>query len=204
MNTVQPDDGYIKFTCHLISEKTEIPASLFDPLNFWREEMWQKSYIGAYPDGIGYGNISVRIPSSDQFYISGSATGSLPELAQIHYPLVEQCDLTQNTIWCRGLVKASSESMSHAAIYSCDSEIGSVVHIHNRKLWDKYLDVLPTTAKEVEYGTPEMAYEIIRLMGLPETQEGKVFVMGGHAEGIVAFGKTVEEAARRILELEAD
>ena len=55
---------------------------------------------------------------------------------------------------------------------------------------------------QVEYGTPEMAYEIIRLMGLPETQNRKVFVMGGHAEGIVAFGKTVEEAARLILNLE--
>ena len=199
MNTVQSDDGYIKFTCHMISEIIVIPSSLFDPLNFWREEMWQKSFIGAYSDGIGFGNISIRVPQSDQFYISGSATGGLPELAQIHYPLVEKCDLTQNALWCKGLVKASSESLSHAAIYSCDAEIGSVVHIHNRKLWDKYFDVLPTTDREVEYGTPEMAYEIIRLMGLPETQIKKVFVMGGHAEGIVAFGKTVEEAARVIL-----
>ena len=202
MNTVQPDDGYIKFACHLIPEKIEIPSSLFDPLNFRREEMWQRSFIGAYPDGIGFGNISIRVPQSDKFYISGSATGGLPELAQIHYPLVEKCDLTQNELWCKGLVKASSESLSHAAIYSCDTAIGSVIHIHNRKLWDKYLDVLPTTAREVEYGTPEMAYEIIRLMGLPETQNRKVFVMGGHAEGIVAFGKTVEEAARLILNLE--
>ncbi len=202
MNTVNPVDGYIKFTCHLISEKIVIPSSLFDPLNFWREEMWQKSFIGAYPDGIGFGNISIRVPQSDQFYISGTATGTLPELAQIHYPLVERFDLDENILWCRGLVKASSESMSHGAIYSVDSEIGAVVHIHNRQLWDKYLDVLPTTAKEVEYGTPEMAYEIIRLMGLPETQNKKVFVMGGHAEGIVAFGKTVEEAARTILALE--
>ena len=201
MNTVNPVDGYIKFTCHLISEKIVIPSSLFDPLNFWREEMWQKSFIGAYPDGIGFGNISIRVPQSDQFYISGTATGTLPELAQIHYPLVERFDLDENILWCRGLVKASSESMSHGAIYSVDSEIGAVVHIHNRQLWDKYLDVLPTTAKEVEYGTPEMAYEIIRLMGLPETQNKKVFVMGGHAEGIVAFGKTVEEAARIILAL---
>ncbi len=204
MNTVQPDDGYIKFSCHLYPEKIEIPSSLFDPLNFWREEMWQKSFIGAYPDGIGYGNISVRIPNSDQFYISGSATGGLPELAQIHYPLVEQCDLSQNAIWCRGLIKASSESMSHSAIYSCSPDIGAVVHIHNRNLWEKYLGILPTTAQEVEYGTPEMAYEIIRLMRLPETQIKKVFVMGGHTEGIIAFGKTVEEAARLILALEED
>jgi len=204
MNTVNPVDGYIKFTCHLVSEKIEIPSSLFDPLNFWREEMWQKSFIGAYPDGIGFGNISIRVPQSDQFYISGTATGTLPELAQIHYPLVERFDLDENILWCRGLVNASSESMSHGAIYSVDSKIGAVVHIHNRQLWDKYLDVLPTTAKEVEYGTPEMAYEIIRLMGLPETQNKKVFVMGGHAEGIVAFGKTVEEAARTILALEGE
>ena len=204
MNTLNPVDGYIKFTCHLISEKIEIPASLFDPLNFWREEMWQKSFIGAYPDGIGFGNISVRVPQSDQFYISGSATGGLPELAQIHYPLVEKCDLVKNTIWCRGVVNASSESMSHAAIYSCNPEIGSVVHIHNRKLWEKNLNVLPTTDHLIEYGTPEMAYEIIRLMGLPETQNLRVFVMGGHPEGIVAFGKTVEEAARVILSLEGE
>lgn len=200
----QPEDGYIKFSSHLTPEKLEIPSSLFAPLNQWREEMWQKSLIGAYPDGIGYGNISVRVPQSDQFYISGSATGSLPELEQFHYPLVEKCDLAQNTVWCRGVVQASSESMSHAAIYSCDAGIGAVVHIHSRKLWKKYLDVLPTTSREVEYGTPEMGYEIIRLMGLSETQEQKVFVMGGHAEGIVSFGKTVEEAARILLALNVE
>ena len=204
MNYSQPEDGYIKFTCHMIPERIEIPDSLFTPLNFWREEMWQKSLIGAYPDGIGYGNISIRVPQSDQFYISGSATGSLPELDQFHYPLVEKCDLEQNTLWCKGLIKASSESMSHASVYSCDVGIGAVVHIHNRKLWDNYLDILPTTSREVEYGTPEMGYEIIRLMGFPETQQRKVFVMGGHAEGIVSFGKTVEEAARILLDLDVE
>ena len=201
MNTVQPLDGYIKFSCHLKPEEIKIPSELFDPLNFWREELWQKTLIGAYADGIGYGNISVRIPQSDEFYISGTATGGIPELDQIHYPLVERCDFGQNELWCRGLVKASSESMSHAAIYSCDSAIGAIVHIHSRSLWEKYLDRLPSTAKEVEYGTPEMAYEIIRLMAHPETQLRKVFVMGGHADGIVAFGSTVEEAARIILDL---
>jgi L-ribulose-5-phosphate 4-epimerase len=202
MNSTQPEDGYIKFTCHMIPERIEIPDSLFTPLNLWREEMWQRSFIGAYPDGVGYGNISIRIPNSEQFYISGSGSGGIPELDQIHYPLVEKCDLAQNTVWCRGVVNASSESMSHAAIYSCNDGIGAVVHIHSRKLWEKYLDLLPTTSREVEYGTQGMGYEIIRLMGLPETQEKKVFVMGGHAEGIVSFGKTVEEAVRILLALD--
>lgn len=204
MNSVQPLDGSIKFACHHTIEKLVIPSELFTPLNYWRNELWIKCLIGAYPDGIGYGNISVRVPQSDQFYISGTSTGGIPELDQIHYPLVEQCDPVQNAIWCRGSIKASAESMSHAAIYSANAEVGAVVHIHNRQLWERLIDVIPTTAKSVEYGTPEMAYEIGRIMTLPETLSKKVFVMGGHEEGIISFGKTVGEASRTILALEMD
>ena len=201
MNSAQPQEGSIKFDCHLTTEKMVIPSELFIPLNYWRNELWSKCLIGAYPDGIGYGNISVRVPEGEQFYISGTSTGGIPELDQIHYPLVERCNPDQNSIWCRGLIKASAESMSHAAIYTANSEAGAVVHIHNRQLWEKYLDVLPTTDKKVEYGTPGMANEIRRIMALPETMQTKVFVMGGHEEGIIAFGKTVEEAALAILAL---
>jgi L-ribulose-5-phosphate 4-epimerase len=201
MNNAPLLDGYIKFDCHLTTEKIVIPSELFEPLNYWRDELWSKSLIGAYPDGIGYGNVSVRNPQTSEFYISGSATGGIPELGQIHYPLVERCSPLKNTIWCRGLIKASSESMSHAAIYSYDTAIGAVVHIHSRQLWEKYLNVLPTTAKEVEYGTPEMAVEIGKIMTLPETLNKKVFVMGGHKDGIISFGATIEEAALIILSL---
>jgi L-ribulose-5-phosphate 4-epimerase len=116
--------------------------------------------------------------------------------------LVVRCDPTKNSLWCRGLIKASAESMSHAAIYSANAEVGAIVHIHDRNLWEKYLDVFPATDKKVEYGTPEMAYEIGRIMTYPQTLEKKVFVMGGHEEGIISFGKTVEEAALTILALE--
>ncbi len=202
MNNLQSQDGYVKFHCHLTSEMIAIPAELYIPLNNWRNELWLKCLIGAYPDGIGYGNISVRVPESDQFYISGTSTGGIPELDKIHYPLVEKCDLLSNTVWCRGLIKASAESMSHSAIYTAKSEVGAVVHIHSRKLWEKYLDVLPTTNKGVQYGTPEMANEIMRVIKIEETQIKKVIVMGGHLEGIISFGKTVEEAVLTMLALQ--
>jgi hypothetical protein len=201
MEYIQPNEGSIKFDCHLTKEKIAIPSELFEQLNQWRYELWLKCLIGSYPDGIGYGNLSVRLPDSDQFYISGTSTGGIPELAELHYPLVERCDPALNTIWCRGMIKASAESMSHAAVYDANPDIGAVVHIHNRQLWDKYLDILPTTDKKVEYGTPEMAAEITRIMTLPAVWDKKVFVMGGHEEGIISFGKTVEEAALLILEL---
>jgi len=115
--------------------------------------------------------------------------------------LVERCNPLLNAIWCRGVVKASAESMSHAAVYAANTEVGAVVHIHNLQLWEKYLDVLPTTSKEIEYGTPEMAFAISKIMTQQETLDRKVFVMGGHKEGVIAFGKTVEEAAFTILAL---
>lgn len=201
MNTSSPLEGYLKFGCHFSKEKIQIPSELFVPLNFWRDNLWSKSLIGAYCDGIGYGNISVRLPLTNQFYISGTSTGGIPELDQMHYSLVEQCDPELNVIWCRGLVKASAESMSHSAIYVASPEVGAIVHIHNIELWEKYLDVLPSTSREIEYGTPGMAFEISKIMALPIITHKKVFVMGGHKEGLISFGPTVADAALAILDL---
>jgi ribulose-5-phosphate 4-epimerase/fuculose-1-phosphate aldolase len=201
MYHVKPEEGSVKFDCHLEKEEIIIAQELFLPLNHWRNLLWENMLIGVYPDGIGYGNISVRLPGSDLFYISGTSTGSLPDLRQEHYSLVEHCDPELNSIRCRGLIKASAESMSHSAIYLGNPEALAVVHVHNRELWNKYRDILPTTDNEVAYGTPEMAEEIGRIMILPETLEKKVIVMGGHEEGLISFGKSVEEAARVVLSL---
>jgi len=194
-------EGSIKFNCHLITEEIIIPAELFNPLNHWRNVLWGKTLIGCYPDGIGYGNISVRLPESDQFYISGTSTGGIPILNQSHYSLVERYDPERNALWCRGMIKASAESMSHAAVYLANPDADAVVHIHHRKLWEKYLGKLPTTDLKVEYGTPGMAREIERIVALPETLHKKNIVMGGHEEGIIAFGKTIKEAAMVVLKL---
>jgi ribulose-5-phosphate 4-epimerase/fuculose-1-phosphate aldolase len=91
--------------------------------------------------------------------------------------------------------------MSHSAIYTSNPEALAVVHVHNKILWDKYFDILPTTSREIEYGTPAMAGEISRITSLLTTLDKKVIIMGGHEEGIIAFGKTVEEATRMILQL---
>ena len=202
MSLIHPTEGSLKFTCHRSPGAIGIPGELFEVLNHWRQVMWEKNLIGIYPDGIGYGNISVRIPGSNQFCISGTATGGLNELTMDDYALVERCDPDLNTVWCRGQINASAESMSHAAIYNTIPWAAAVVHIHNRPLWDKYLNLLPTTSTEVEYGTTAMAGEITRILSLPETLQKKVMVMGGHEEGIISFGQTLEEAASLILNLD--
>ena len=94
--------------------------------------------IGQYEDlGIGYGNISVRRGSCDLFLISGTQTGHLPATDERHYSLVTDCDIRNNIVRCSGPVQASSEAMTHAAIYALGDAIGAVVHVHSAELWKR-------------------------------------------------------------------
>jgi L-ribulose-5-phosphate 4-epimerase len=99
------------------------------------------------------------------------------------------------------MTKASAESLTHAAIYEALPEVGAVVHIHCFELWKKLLNNYPTTSKEIEYGTPEMALAVQILSAGMENSEEKIIIMGGHREGILAFGKNLEDATTQIIKI---
>mgnify|MGYP000406659349 CR=1 FL=1 len=80
--------------------------------------------------------------------------------------------------------------MSHAAIYQTNKSVNAVLHIHHETLWNQLLNVLPTTDKNAEFGTPEMAFEIARLA---KTNNG-IIIMGGHPEGIISYGENLQNA----------
>jgi hypothetical protein len=61
-------------------------------------------------------------------------------------------------------------------------------------MWHALLDRVPTSSKAVPYGTPEMAYEIMRLFNETDVRSGKILVMAGHEGGILTFGQNFEEA----------
>ena len=44
------------------------------------------------------------------------------------------------------------------------------------------------------YGTPEMAYEIVRLFKVSDVRSRQIFAMAGHEGGIVTFGENLEDA----------
>lgn len=189
------DEGYIKFNASW--KKTEPLDFLgFDTLNHFRQLMYQNNWIGVYPDGIGFGNISIRKEQSNQFYISGSKTGNLKTLDNSHYSLVSKVFIHENRLECQGSSIASSESMSHAVIFQQCDWVNGVIHIHSLSLWERLLHKVPTTTKGIPYGTPEMAYSIIDLLENTDLKTQKIFVMEGHQEGIFAFGKDLEEAAQ--------
>jgi ribulose-5-phosphate 4-epimerase/fuculose-1-phosphate aldolase len=98
-------------------------------------------------------------------------------------------------------VQASSEALTHAAIYELDAGIRAIAHVHSGELWDRLLDRIPTTSPDVPYGTPEMAREFRRLYRESGFAETGVAVMAGHAEGLVAVAGDIHEATRRLLDL---
>ncbi|MDP4291592.1 MAG: class II aldolase/adducin family protein [Bacteroidota bacterium] len=191
------ETGSIKFKCNwLLSEPVDEKMIL--DLNRWRDILFDYKYIGVYPNGIGYGNISIRL-SEKEFLITGTSTGHLDKLTNQHYSKVISYNFNENSLTCLGPIKASAESLTHAAIYEMDPDTQAIIHIHNKKMWDILLDKIPTTSANVEYGTPQMALEIKRLFHETNLIEKKILVMGDHEEGIIAFGKDLEEAGHLIL-----
>ena len=185
------DEGYIKFNCSWIRSKP-IDSKKLGRINQWRDKLYRLGLIGAYEDGIGYGNMSLR--DGKNFIITGSATGNLSVLDASHYTRVTGFSIEKNSLTCKGPAIASSESLTHAALYTASPEINAVIHVHSDRFWKKLSGKVPTSSKEILYGSPEMANEIIRLYRESDLKDKKILVMAGHSGGIITFGKSLEEA----------
>ncbi|OGU14831.1 MAG: hypothetical protein A2X61_01565 [Ignavibacteria bacterium GWB2_35_12] len=187
-------EGVIKFKCEWIEDKP-LPLSILKDLIITRNSLYSMNLIGTDKDGIGYGNISIRY-NENQFIISGSQTGIKEKADENDFTTVTSYEIEKNLIHCKGPVQASSESLTHAAIYSACEEANAVIHIHNIELWKKLKNIIPTTPEYAEYGTPELAFEIIKLFAHSDLMKYKILAMSGHPEGIISFGKNLEEAIR--------
>jgi ribulose-5-phosphate 4-epimerase/fuculose-1-phosphate aldolase len=201
-------EGVIKFELYY---RVAEPVALTDltELNAWRSRLWQLRLIGQDPrryDGYGFGNVSMRHGACTAergkraFLISGTQTGALPELDACHYSLVESYDTAANRVVARGPVKPSSESLTHGILYDLDTRIQAVLHVHSPDIWQATGSLgMPVTDASVTYGTPAMATEVERLFRETDVLHQRIFSMGGHEDGIVAFGQTVEEAGATLL-----
>jgi L-ribulose-5-phosphate 4-epimerase len=184
---------YVKFTYQ--RARAEIaPFDALAELNACRRKLPDQHLMGVGSNGVGFGNLSVRDSASRNFYITGSATGGLSELTPTDCVRVVTYDFARNWLCYEGAAVPSSESLTHAAIYESDPTISAVIHCHDSVLWRTLLDRVPTTSKAIAYGTPEMAYEIMRLFTVSDVRSREIFVMAGHEGGIVTFGKNLEDA----------
>jgi ribulose-5-phosphate 4-epimerase/fuculose-1-phosphate aldolase len=163
-------------------------------LNECRPKLLELQLIGVSSNGVSFGNLSMRDGLTNNFYVTGSRTGALSELTLADCAKVVAYDFKRNWVRYEGAAIPSSESLTHAAVYKSDGSARGIIHCHDSSLWLTLLDRVPTTSKAAEYGTPEMACEIIRLFQTGEVDRRKVIVMAGHEGGIVTFGKNLEEA----------
>lgn len=189
------DEGVIKFEC--IWHRADAPPSAaIASLNAWRGRAFELGLVGVTPDGIGYGNLSARIDDTLSFWVTGSATGGLRALGPEHFTRVIESDPELNRVVCEGPIRASSESMTHAVLYSLRPEIRAVIHVHSAELWRRLLGRVPTTDRGIAYGTPAMSRAVAEIV---RTSDPGVIAMGGHEDGLVVYGASLDAAGDRLL-----
>lgn len=189
----------VKFNCYWNQTGPVISDEQYEIINFWREVLYNMDLIGAHEDGIGFGNISMRIMGKNRFIITGSTTGEIPELERGHYVKVNAFNINDNAVQCEGPLKASSESLTHAAIYMSDQDVNAVVHVHSQELWNNYIHILPTTNPSLDYGTVGLAKDICRLFSESDVIEKRIIIMAGDRAGILTFGNDIDEAVNVLM-----
>ncbi len=205
---MKKEEGVIKFQLDFTPAEP-LPPTQLRQINAWRKITYLLQLIGQDParyGGYGFGNLSRRLGSYDapetqrRFVISGTQTGGLADLTEQHYSLVTAYYPDQNRLVAEGPIRPSSESLTHGTIYDLDQELRWVIHAHSPHIWRHAAALeLPTTDATVAYGTPEMAAEVRRLFAQTDVRQRLIFVMGGHQDGVISFGRTAAEAGNVML-----
>jgi L-ribulose-5-phosphate 4-epimerase len=182
------DEGVIKFDCRWMEAENLPQDQRISELIDVRNKLFDMNLIGVYPDGIGFGNISARVPGAASFVISASQTGHVAKCNAAHFTLVTTYSIRDNWVECIGPMRASSESLTHAMIYEVFHEATAVIHVHDNEHWQRLIGKIPTSDAAVPYGTPEMADEVRRLSRESDLRQSLVMVMAGHEDGILSFG----------------
>ena len=171
------------------------PATLFDWFRHCRDQQLIGQDGDRY-DGYAYGNISLRM--SRGFVISGTQTGGKRTLHTGDLAWVLHVDGAKNQLRATGPTKPSSEAMTHGEVYQTLPQINAVIHVHAPRLWQSAERLgLPTTDPAARYGTPAMAAAVRQLLTAHPT--GGVIAMGGHEDGIIAYGTDMDEAGAHLM-----
>jgi hypothetical protein len=202
--TQQNHEGVIKFQLNF-QEGPSPPEKFLLELNEWRTTFRDLGLIGQDPErygGYGFGNLSRRLPGQkgDAFLISGTQTGHLQQLQPEHYATVHQCYPASNQLQASGQIKPSSEALSHGVLYQSNPGALWVMHLHSPLIFNNYRNLkLACTDPTAAYGTPEMAAEIQKLAEFLRNSDPTLLVMGGHQDGILAYGSNAADVGKLVV-----
>jgi hypothetical protein len=200
-----PTEGVVRYRArHATGPLPDGLAPLVEVLDGWRSRLMAVGLLGqdgVRYGGVGWGNVSARL-DGQRFLITGTQTGALARTDRRHYAVVERCDegVADGAVVSSGPVAPSSEAMSHAALYAVRPEARFVLHGHSPVLWGRGAALgLPSTPPGVEYGTVAMARAFREVLERQPPGRPGVLVMGGHEDGVVAWGVTADEAGQALL-----
>lgn len=205
-STTAFDEGVTKFELEFVPAPP-VPIERLRALIAWRAILWRLGLVGRDParyGGVGFGNLSRRLSppgvSPPRFAVTGTQTGAIAALDATHFAVVTACDPKRNRVRAEGPIAPSSESLTHGMLYRIDPSIGFIFHVHSPDIW-RARDVwkLPATGAGVAYGTPAMAAEMRRLKRRGALMRRRIVVMAGHEDGVIAFGRSADQAGLVLL-----
>lgn len=196
-------EGIIRFQSHL--NRIALQPSLdIAELTAWRDLLYRLHLVGqdaSRYEGFGFGNLSIRsrqYPTG--FIVTGSQTGHLDHLDCRHFCLISAWTLDPPELWADGTIQPSSESLTHAAVYAGSSHVGAVIHVHCPELWGLQGTIeLPVTNPQAGCGTVDLALEIEQMMVDLCNPKNGVWILGGHEDGILAFGPDITTTGLSLL-----
>lgn len=202
MNPTHPGaaaEGVIRFDVH--HRTAPLPPAALDALPAllaWRRTLRRLGVVGQEPgryDGLGFGNLSVRVAGG--FLVTASQTSGREELSADGVALVTGWDVARHRLESLGAAGAlpSSESLTHAAVYGARPDAGAVLHGHAPDLWRRCRELgLALTEPAAEAGTVAMARAVAALAA--RSALPSVAALAGHEDGILAWGRDLDEAGR--------
>lgn len=201
-------EGVIKFSAtHQSAPLRGAGLAAVVQLAGWRRILFDLKLLGRHParyDGAAYGNLSVRLGplpgerGARAFLITGTQTSDQRDVGPGDFCVVTASDARRNHVTSHGPCLPSSESMTHSTVYDASPTVRAVFHVHAPSLFRAGIG-LPETAPGVDYGTPAMAHEVARLWRTSSLPDTRVFVMRGHEDGVVSFGKDADAAGAALL-----
>ncbi len=163
-------------------------------LEAWRRILHRLGLIGRDPKrygGLAFGNVSQRVAGG--FVISATQTGGQARLGPEGYCLVTAAEIDANRVAARGVRPPSSEALTHAAVYQASPRVQAVFHGHSPEIWHRWEALeLGVTPPAAGYGTPALARAV--MAQVRRRPEVGVVVMGGHEDGILAYGLSLAQA----------
>lgn len=202
MNRPEEHEGVVQY--ELEHRPGQAPQQhLIALMDGWRTVLFRLGLVGGGNptryNGLGFGNVSRRTAGGG-FLISGTQTGHLPVLGSAGYCFVLEYDSGANRISASGPVLPSSEALTHGAVYAACPQAVCVFHVHSPVIWNAADQLgLACSDTEIPYGTPAMADEMGRLCCQAAPTDRGLFVMGGHQDGVIAYGPDEDTAGQLLV-----